>query len=538
MRWTLLAFVLGIWLIWKSFTQIPCFATRCASQKMIGILQEQWTIFVVYYVLLGFYLGYRQYLSFMNQTRANKMNKVCQALRSRYSFIPRITNLDLIHFFVLSMALLWIFSLYYTYYLPLVKEKLITKKLAQGAVESRTSMFAFGHWCDFLIALNLLPVTSKSFLSTNLNLSTGTLVRYHQTVGILLFISIFAHGVSYLYYLSCHESPQYLKELFMIGKEFVFKNWKNPLGVLGFGSCFLLVLTSLWMIRRRNYQFFLICHYLLIPIFLGSAFFHAITNFYFSIPALILYTLDLLHRLMQKCKAQEGLVILEESGMIRLETCFVSCKPGQYFYITIPEISNLSHPFSVASLSASGMGFLIQPSKSNSWTHSLLSMLKNESQTTVSMILDGPYGLAPFDYETMHTLVLMVGGSGITTVLPCVREAVKQGIPCQIHWSVRIAACIQVTYFQELLTLENLEIHVYITGDVDVESSLEIQETTTLQIQYGRMSPSLILASTMLSCGNALVGLYTCGPRALMDSVEAASTRFDNLFLYRESYEW
>jgi hypothetical protein len=419
-----------------------------------------------------------------------------------------------------------------------VKEKLISRKLAEGAVEARTSMFAFGHWCDFLIALNFLPVSSKSFLSTNLNLSTGTLVRYHQTVGILLFLSIFAHGISYLYYLSCHESPQYLKELFMVGKEFMFKNLKNPLGVLGFISCLLIVLTSLWMIRRRNYQFFLICHYLLIPIFLGSAFFHAITNFYFSIPAFILYMLDLLHRLMQKCKAQEGLVILEESGMIRLETCFVPCKPGQYFYITIPKISGLSHPFSVASLSPSGMGFLIQPSKSNSWTHSLLQLLKDEPQTTVSMILDGPYGLAPFDYDTMHTLVLMVGGSGITTVLPCVREAVKQGIRCQIHWSIRNSSCIQISYFQELLTLENLEIHVYITGAEDLESNVEMIEATTMEVHYGRMSPSLILAATMVSCGNASIGLYTCGPRALMDSVEAASTRFDNIFLYRESYEW
>ncbi len=92
----------------------------------------------------------------------------------------------------------------------------------------------------------------------------------------------------------------------------------------------------MWFIRRRSYQFFLLCHYTLVPIFLLAAFLHAMSNVYFTLPALIMYILDLGYRLMQKCSPQEGLLTLEESGMIRLETKFLKCKPGQYFYITIP----------------------------------------------------------------------------------------------------------------------------------------------------------------------------------------------------------
>jgi predicted ferric reductase len=260
---------------------------------------------------------------------------------------------------------------------------------------------------------------------------------------------------------------------------------------------------------------------------------HAITNFYFTIPALMMYIVDLCYRLMQKCSPQEGLVTMEESGMVRIDTKFINCKPGQYFYLTIPAISIMSHPFSVASITNSGMGFLIQPSRrSNTWTDDLLKLV-DESITT-PIIVDGPYGLAPFEYHRLNVLIVMVGGSGITTVFPCIKEAQKQGITCHIYWSVRDSTYTQLIYFQELVKLDQVYITIFITGEYDLESTM----FSGIDVYQERMKPSQHLADVMLAYGNSLVGLYTCGPRTLMDDVENASCLYHNVILYRESYEW
>jgi NAD(P)H-flavin reductase len=536
MYWATLSFAVGTCLLFFSFTEFPCFATRCVTKSMIPTVRLEWTLFVSYYFAIGLYLMLYHRLSVRNQTKLPKINRTWNSLHQKFPILPRVTNLDIVHLTGLFTVLALIYGIYYQYYLPKVIEKLANKHLLPGAISSRTLMFTFGHWCDFLIALNLLPVSSKSYFSNYWKISTGYLIRYHQVVGILLTLSVFLHGGSYIYYLSCHENPQYFKDLFMVN-EYIFKYFKIPLGVIGTICCFLIVVTSLWSIRRRWYQFFLFCHYTLVPIFLLAAVLHAITNFYFTIPALLMYTLDVSYRLFQRCKSQEALFTLEQSGMIRLETKLLPCKAGQYFYITIPEISSMSHPFSVASISSTGMGFLIQPSGSHTWTDEIVTLIDDDT-ALVKVALDGPYGLAPFEYQRMNSLIVMVGGSGITTVLPCIHEACEAGIPCHLYWSIRNTSYTQLHYFQKLLKLDDLVISVFVTGHLDLESMPDATILTGLEVHQERMNPSKHLASLMLAYSNSLVGLYTCGPRKLMDSVEDASCLYENILLYRESYEW
>jgi hypothetical protein len=302
------------------------------------------------------------------------------------------------------------------------------------AIQWKTLMFSLGHWCDFLIALNLLPISRPSLLSL-LKISHSTAVKYHQIVGTTLIFTIGLHGFSFLEYRLCHQLPNLLHELFS------FEKLTNVLGIAAFMVIILIQICSLFFVRRSYFFLFMAVHHILAPIFLFLTTMHGVSNFYFTIPALTLYIIELCSRLFNSTITATVTVL--DNGMIQMKIPYQKCKPGQYFSISVKELGFYSHPFSVARISPTELLFYIKPTQSKRWTKSLYRIASNlDLNTDINpmqecsplllathnsneigiqyqkflITIQGPYGVTIFDYK-FDIFVAFVGGSGITSVL-------------------------------------------------------------------------------------------------------------------------
>jgi predicted ferric reductase len=398
-----------------------------------------------------------------------------------------------------------------------------------GGLEWKATMFSSAHLCDILLALTLLPTSKRSFIPTIFKVSPGEAIRVHQLTGNLLILAVLFHIGSYAMFEYHNLKFEFLRDIFLIGKSIAFDSFNIPFGITTF-ICLLSIRITSWPYFRRNrYEFFLVAHYVLIVSLLLFSFLHAASNFYWTFPSLVLYSLDLFYRFYSYYTERlTAFATIELSGLICLEitgsrkTCFA----GQYFLVTLPDLSLLSHPLSVVASNES-LDFLIQPSlKELSWTRQMYNNVLKETEEGSACIfrasIDGPFGIPPFDFsDSLACLVCVIGGSGIAAAIPLLKKASKQGLRCHLFWSVKDHSYIHLSYYQSLIKelKDGLISSVFVTRDV------------------GRMNIDAILSETISKYKGRYVGIYTCGPISLMEDVEKSCRQFSNAVLYREIFE-
>jgi predicted ferric reductase len=120
----------------------------------------------------------------------------------------------------------------------------------------------------------------------------------------------------------------------------------------------------------------------------------------------------------------------------------MSWKPGQHIFLRVLTCRPVeTHPFTIASLPGSSsfsdaekvqatdglsdLVLLIRPE--NGFTRSLFSLVKAElaadREAQVPILIDGPYGEA-VDVRTFDSVLLIAGGTGISFVLPVLRDVI------------------------------------------------------------------------------------------------------------------
>ncbi|KAJ3345439.1 ferric/cupric-chelate reductase [Kappamyces sp. JEL0680] len=509
-----------------------------------------WTAAGVYFLLCASFLLLYRYLPLNLQVFLQSEVYPLKKLRIRQGWTSRkffcITYLDLLHMSLVFALLGYSFGIYYRDYFNNFVAKGYTGKAAnwkKGAMELYSFSMGAAHWCDLLIALNLIPLSRHSFLATVLNLSSGASIRYHQITGNLLVIATVLHAiVGYSIHITL-TADNLWNNLFLINsKRITWSSLCLPFGVASLLIVFLIRLTSLPLLRRRFYSIFLVFHYFLIAPLIVFTYLHAANNLYWTVPALGLYILDLVYRFFSfYVLSRRSTITLEPGNMLRVDVygCKEKALPGQFYQLQVQAVSRVfSHPFSVAGIQDDCISFMVKRQRPASWTDQLFLVRKSVSRVT----LDGPFCSPPFEVSRLGCLVS------------------ARGIPVYLFWSIRDPSLVHLSFFQELERCQGVTAKVFVTqSDLKIvtvskhdeavsahtkspdEETIYTPQCDTVDGRFyekvaGRMNMSLEFANIKQFQGTT--GVYICGPTQFMADAELVCDEYPTFLPYRETYEW
>eukprot|EP00276_Gloeochaete_wittrockiana_P000387 CAMPEP_0184671446 /NCGR_PEP_ID=MMETSP0308-20130426/85507_1 /TAXON_ID=38269 /ORGANISM="Gloeochaete witrockiana, Strain SAG 46.84" /LENGTH=668 /DNA_ID=CAMNT_0027118577 /DNA_START=595 /DNA_END=2602 /DNA_ORIENTATION=- len=318
-------------------------------------------------------------------------------------------------------------------------------------------------------------------------------LRFHVFLGVAcLFQSIF-HGSYFV--------VRYAVDSFDRSKDETVKIGKNPERTVTynsgmahmlpvtesgeqtfFGIIALLILvvqvgTAIFYVRRKNFRVFTWFH----RIFFLFVFFAALhwgpASYYPIIAALLYLLLDRLSMHIRNNHFRSQITRVS-SDIFRLDISVPNCvyAPGDWVTVKIPSLSWFEwHPFSIASYSPESpdkVTLFVRPR--SRWTSRLVN-LSGSSTVTVG----GIYGARSTAYLEHKSIVFVVGGSGITPVIPYVRHHAathgNKGQGIHLVWSVRMKedAYAYSEFTQDLFTegssLQNVKVHLYVTQEKSIK---------------------------------------------------------------------
>lgn len=235
-------------------------------------------------------------------------------------------------------------------------------------------------------------------------------------------------------------------------------------------------------------------------VFLGMLFWHChdyLTSWHYLLATTALWVLSYLIRLfylnwtnpwrMSWLIGEEASVVLLPENALKITIpTQTRWRPGQYVYLRMPGISIFgNHPFTVASLCSKDfpsqygeehrdMVLVVRPFAG--FTNKLLeSAIEKGPYHTYRAFIDGPYGGMRRRIESFDTVVLIAGGSGITSIASQLLDLVKRMRDgkavtkrVQLIWAIRRPEILE--WFKEELRIcrtfappESVQCQFYIT---------------------------------------------------------------------------
>jgi NAD(P)H-flavin reductase len=480
------------------------------------------------WILVGIYLGTLGIFMGLYNKLPNRTLVWLQKDVLKVAALLKITVLDMMHGIMVLILLLSHFTIYFTKLLSVLKHQ---KDWLPGAIPWRSAMFSSAHLCDILMALTILPISRKSLIY--FNVSTGAALRFHQFAGYSLLLAVLIHFASYGKFQSLNLRFDFIEIMY---------NRNIQFGIASLLLISLIHTTSLLYVRRFYYRLFLVAHYCLFVLLLGFGYMHAATNLYWSVPSLVLYTLELYSRFCYRTQNLYAIAKLEESGLITIKVPGQYHIPGQYYLVLLKELSIIPHPFSAIPCN-DGLGFVVQSNiGSQGWTDQLYEiLLVNGNVKEFNCAIDGPFGIEPFDFNRIDVLVCIVGGSGIAASISLLKKGVDLGLKCYLYWSIRDYSYTSLSVYKDLLrdTGSNLVTFIYVTGSMVQNNSFSEELALLANGADGqRIDTHQVISEISNTFKFNSIGIYTCGPVSLMDSVESSCHNFTNTLLFRESFEW
>ncbi|OAQ61397.2 ferric-chelate reductase [Pochonia chlamydosporia 170] len=417
----------------------------------------------------------------------------------------------------------------------------------------------------------------------------GTYNNFHRWLARIATVQAIVHSLGY--------SALILRKG---GWEYFWRLWALTFwwtGELATVFMSLLVVFSVFWVRRRQYEVFLVVHIvlsiLILVTMLGHVWiFKGVYDALVWVPAVIW----LLDRVLRGARiiafnpvfwdTHASVTYNEQAHMIRLvvplSSNFYQVKPGTFCYIMVLNKWDFweSHPFTVASVSgnnrsaaqpqehapllrseplslddmgiepkrrAEEMTFLIRP------YDSFTSRLKEHAESsypkpaTLRVAIDGPYGrTAPL--ERFDKVLFVVGGSGIAVPLSYLETLIassKRPKAIYIHWAVQQSAlAIDVLHCElnEALKSNRVRVNVYVTRSQGRVSS---DETTCRFVEWrtGRMSTEGVIQATLSTEETDSLAVVACGPARMADDCRRiVATKMVHSLPYieyfEESFQW
>lgn len=448
------------------------------------------------------------------------------------------------------------------------------------------ALMATGHMADVLLGLVLIPLGRNSFLPILLDIQIDAALRFHKRCGILISIVTIAHGaVIWTKATTFFNPPSYVYWTFNIGVE--GPKWifyvSNAGFMVTFGFIAGAALLILWIftfptIRRKVYHLFYGIHLVFGPIMIIAACLHTSSIWYYCMPGIFLLLTDWCTRLCNYTAQTRCVASREACGYIRIDIFSkMKVNPGGFVMLRISELGlQMSHPFTVAHDPASDrLIVFVKPSMlPGKWSSRLGSLVPYDSCSKgMTAQIDGPFGHLKFNCSQMDAVVCFVGGVGVAGALAIAADVLSNATQTSkvfLFWAARELAASHLTVLQQLRARGSPRLNIYLYGraaailphqhsiaeerlvvDVTADSSVtpsidSIKHDIQLAGIRGsieRMVPATLLRQEVIPaiCQFEKIGVYTCGPKDLMDSVQQACMQVAGtfeLYLHRETFEW
>lgn len=286
--------------------------------------------------------------------------------------------------------------------------------------------------------------------------------------------------------------------------------------------------------RRNHWNFFLYSHRLLILIAYISLFIHFQGQLYYLLilPTLIILG-DLILSIYNKSKSSTivEFEIDKNTTLIKVEPyrkLYTKFGPGSYFYITMPTISPIAHPFSIISGPNDNiLSFMVKKMEYGSWTHKLFYTLEeayikeydqensllflNENvrslKCNIPAYLSGPFGSLTINLKATSLLLLFCNGIGITPVLSTVK------------------------FFLQDKNKNALLVWIGRSNNHVIKQEINRLEFNNVELQlYDNMKPNISsIYSKVLTKNSSFKGkiaTFVCGSSSLTDEVEQVSAKY------------
>ena len=263
----------------------------------------------------------------------------------------------------------------------------------------------------------------NSFITLLLGMPFERAVWYHKFAARIAYVNGLLHTYVAFYHPSMIGVETVSQNLSFLGATpnlpmFMFADQINSAGTLMVMFMTTIVITALPWFRRKMFEVF---YYIHIGCAIGvtcGAFFH--TGILVPVLVGLTWGVDLFIRriVMATCRypKQANIRIISDSVV---EVCFPKTdgfdyNPGQYIFLSVPEISLFEwHPFSVSSSPLQSV-VTLHIRKAGTWTTALYELAQKKQQ--VSILFEGPYGSVAVDLMSNRykMVILFSGGIGVT----------------------------------------------------------------------------------------------------------------------------
>ncbi|KAG9455473.1 hypothetical protein H6P81_008377 [Aristolochia fimbriata] len=371
-----------------------------------------------------------------NSRKVNHPDKITKGINGPMAILRRpmlvrgplgvISAMELIFIFFFIALVLWIF-VYANILVPVVgnmnarqNSRHADDKMWQQKL--RSTAFYFSIAGNFCCAFLFFPVTRGSSILPLLGLTSEGSVKYHTWLGHLAMFFFTMHSLLFVVYWAIVKD---LKEMLI----WDHNSNSNVPGEIGMVLGLVIWVTVHPRIRRKMFELFYYAHQLYIPFM----FFYMLhTGFYFIFmifPGFYLFLIDRYLRFLQS-RQKVRLVSARILPCETVELNFSKSLALEYtttsvVNIKVPSISSMQwHPFSVNSnsnLEPDRISVIIK--RNGNWTRKLYDKLASSaSLDRLEVSMEGPYGPASVDFLRYETLVMVVGGSGISPMISIIRE--------------------------------------------------------------------------------------------------------------------
>ncbi|PWN39989.1 hypothetical protein IE81DRAFT_325993 [Ceraceosorus guamensis] len=364
---------------------------------------------------------------------------------------------------VLVFAILLAYITIFTF-VGIVYQKWVTPvKKMPGVYNTRTGLGPWsdriGLWAYALTPLSILLSTRESLLSLLTGIPYHHFNFMHRWLGWVILIQSLLHTIGWsivqgrLYQPQPSVGAAWIKEKYMV--------WGVVAMVL---LTILFVLSLPVVIRRTGHEFFRKAHYILAMLYIGACWGHWDKLKCFLLPSLLIWGLDrgarlvrtfLLHHDYIRAAQTTALAPIqaavtffdsdEDVPVVRLDLTHQQARnaPGDHYFLTFSSHGSIwqSHPFTsfVPAAAAAASHAKSRHHHHEAATHSFIMRAKGgetrkvaeallrERSSKTSLLLTGPYGNdITSDLDAAHNALCLAGGTGITFVLPVLRERVRR----------------------------------------------------------------------------------------------------------------
>ncbi|KAH3673526.1 hypothetical protein WICMUC_003632 [Wickerhamomyces mucosus] len=499
-------------------------------------------------------LGYQKYFNnrFINWYRSNisipalfngKHTEAPSYLKVFSTLVPTRVESIVVFFFICLNALLTAINFDPVADYTSVK---ITVQIYRNLAD-RTGLLSFG-----LIPLLIIFAGRNNILVSITGIPYTSFIFYHKWVARLMWIHALIHSVCwtaygiYYKYLTTYETEAYWR-------------W----GVVATVAGGMIIFQAFHAFRNMAYETFLVLHIVLVIVFVIACWYHCYDLGWLEwiYTSFAVWGFDRLARLYRMFMFGFPKAGVEYVG---LDTFKISVKhskrfspfPGAfgYVYFITPTQFWQSHPFTIIKSSTSDDETYVFVKAKKGITKSIMKKIEASDGKKIELriCIEGPYGhRAPV--EKYDTALLLAGGNGIPGPLSYAVDLASRELrtnqQVKLIWVIRSAE--YLTWFnQELIALVNSHVNVdiFITSKdsntikpLSEENTADCQSSTeeskadsksdiistfdlppSIQLHYGRPNINELISEEFTTKNNGTIGIVTCGPPAMVDSIRAA----------------